>query len=338
MDRLFLIFGQTFLYWNSLLLVLAAAAGICAFVSLYLLWDGKPLTAAVFVPCALALSVLLGRLVHWYCLPNQYGGMASAFRNLSSGGYALLGAFAACLIVGLLLWGLRMVDDFPRFLDCLSVAGCGAIAVGRLSFFYSSLDRGSIISVRKLPAAYPVLNAVSGALEYRFATFLFQAIAMAVLFSVLLYLLLRERCLVRIPAGDITIIFGLCYCAVAVLLDSTRYDSLYFRSNGFVSVVQILSAVVVVACAVQYSLRLVRADGMKKWYFLIWGLQLLMVGGAGFMEYYVQRHGREALFSYIVMGACLAQYCALTLLLRFWALTRERIHDRNLYAGKTEEI
>lgn len=324
MDRVFLIFSGTFLYWNSLILALSTAAGICCFVSLSLYRNEKPLTIALFIPCALILSLLLGRFVHWYTLPNQYGGLGAAFKDLSVGGYALMGVVAACLILVLIFRALRLTTDLPGFLDCLSVAGCGGIALGRLSYFFSSLDRGSIVSITKLPVAYPVINAVSGATEYRFATFLFQAAALMVLFACLLRLFLKRSRMHHAPAGDAALVFALCYCALAVVLDSTRYDSLYLRSNGFVSAVQILSAVTVAAVAVDYSVRLVRAGGMRKWYVLVWGLIFTMMGGAGFMEYYVQRHGREALFSYIVMSVCLADFVALTLLLRRWTLDAEK--------------
>lgn len=320
MDRVFLIFSGTSLYWNSLILTLSAAAGICCFAALSLIWDEKPLTIALYIPCALVLSLVLGRFVHWYTLPNQYGGLGAAFANLSVGGYALMGVVAACLIVAAAFRALRLTENLPRLLDCVSVAGCGAIALGRLSYFFSSLDRGSIVSITKLPVAYPVVNGVSGVTEYRFATFLFQAAALMVVFACLLRLNLKNHRMGHLPHGDVTLVFALCYCALAVVLDSTRYDSLYLRSNGFVSAVQTLSAVTVVAVAVCYSVRLVRLGGMKKWYALVWGLIVTMLGGAGFMEYYVQRHGREALFSYIVMSVCLADFVMLTLLLRRWAL------------------
>jgi len=48
------------------------------------------------------------------------------------------------------------------------------------------------------------------------------------------------------------------------------------------------------------------------------------VGGAGFMEYYVQRHGDQAVFAYTVMSACLFGIVLLTLLLRLLAVTAER--------------
>ena len=53
--------------------------------------------------------------------------------------------------------------------------------------------------------------------------------------------------------------------------------------------------------------------------------QIPILGGAGFMEYYVQRRGNEAVFAYSVMSACLAAVIGLTLLVRQLAVTRERM-------------
>jgi hypothetical protein len=101
-----------------------------------------------------------------------------------------------------------------------------------------------------------------------------------------------------------------------VLLDSTRYDSLYLRSNGFVSIVQILSAVSMAVVLVLFSIFAVRNSGLKRWMIPSWIALAGLFGGAGYMEYYVQRHGREAAFAYSVMGLCLTAIVVIGLL--FW--------------------
>ena len=65
------------------------------------------------------------------------------------------------------LWTiLRHGGNLPQMLDCMAVAGCAGIAVGRLACFFNSADRGQIIaSTQSLPWVYPVTNAVSGAME-----------------------------------------------------------------------------------------------------------------------------------------------------------------------------
>ena len=108
------------------------------------------------------------------------------------------------------------------------------------------------------------------------------------------------------------------------MLFRSRYDSLFFRSNGFVSVVQVLGALAVVLAAIVFSRRMVKARGFRAWQILLWLLIAIAIAGAGYMEYYVQRRGNEALFAYSVMSGCLAAVIALTLLIRNLAVRVER--------------
>ena len=109
-----------------------------------------------------------------------------------------------------------------------------------------------------------------------------------------------------------------------MVLDSTRYDSLFFRSNGFVSVVQVLGALGLGVSICCFSRRMVKAMGFRWWQVLLWILIAAGIGCAGFMEYYVQRRGNEAVFAYSVMSGCLVVVIALTLLIRLLAVLTER--------------
>ena len=325
MARIAFIIGERFLYWNSILLALAAAAAICVFLSLYLSTPGRGAAAAVAVPMALVLSMVLSRLVHWYCRVDSYASLWAALTNYSTGGYALMGAFAGCALTALLLRLVKLSDSMGAMLDCMSLAGAAGIALGRLASFFDGSARGMLVSsVKSLPWVYPVMNQVSGQLEYRLATFLFQSVIAAVIFAVLLVLWLRERRGGTAEDGDICLLFLLCHGAVQVALDSTRYDSLFFRSNGFVSVVQVLGAVALVLAVILFSRRMVKARGFRAWQIFLWLLIGIAIGGAGYMEYYVQRRGNEALFAYSVMSGCLLFVILLTLLIRFLAVRVEK--------------
>ena len=59
---------------------------------------------------------------------------------------------------------------------------------------------------------------------------------------------------------------------------------------------------------------------MQRWMVPLWFALVALFAAAGYMEYYVQRHGREAAFSYSVMGLCLIGLTALGLLL--WKLSQ----------------
>ena len=310
MEKIAFIIGNTFIYWNSVVMTLAAGVAICLFLSFYLR-DGKKLAAAVAVPLALVLSVFFGRLFHWYFRPDSYSSFIKAMTDYTSGGYALMGCFAACGATAGILKLVGLEKPPLRMLDAMSVGGCGGIAVGRLACFFSAADRGQLLkSLRTLPFAYPVNNVVTGAPEYRLATFVIQAMVTALVFAaVAAFFLMAKR-----RRGDTTLVFLLLYCLTQAVLDSTRYDSLYLRSNGFISAVQLLSAAAMVAVSAVFSVRMVREQGMKGWYYLIWAAMLTLLGGAGYMEYYVQRHGDKGLFCYTIMTLCLSALTCLSLL------------------------
>ena len=323
MNRIAFIFNSNIIYWNSLVLVLASAVAICFFLALYLPRSKNANAAFIAVPLATVLSFLLARFIHWYCRAGSYASMVSAMTDFSGGSFALVGVFIGCMVTALVLRICRVHQNLPQMLDAMSIAGAAGIALGRMASFFTTADRGQVVnSIQTLPWVYPVTNSVSGALEYRLATFVIQAIIAGLLFLVLsiFYLTGKRR---QLKDGDTTLIFLLCYGASQILLDSTRYDSISFRSNGFVSVVQVLSAVVLVVAIIIFSVRLVRSRGFKVWYIALWVAILGLLGGAGYMEYHVQRHGREALFAYSVMGICLVWTVFFSLIIRYLAVRAE---------------
>lgn len=321
MEKIAFFAGESVYYWSSIVLTLASLTAICFFWSLYLGKSGNAVAAFGVVPLAMVLSLAFARLIHWYCRTDSYDSFASAMTPFSAGGYALLGVFAGCALAAVIVRLVHFHRNLPQMLDCMAVAGCAGIAVGRLACFFGSSDRGQIVkSTQSLPWVYPVTNAVSGATEYRLATFVLQAMVALALFLILLWFYLsRKR-----KDGDTTLIFLLLYGASQIVLDSTRYDKLFFRSNGFVSVVQVLGALGLLLVIVVFSVRMVKARGFRLWNVLLWLGIAAFIGGAGFMEYYVQRHGDLAVFSYSVMSACLLAVVGLTLLMRRLAETARR--------------
>ena len=323
MDRIAFIAGDTFLYWSSIILTLATATAICFFLATYLGKSGNGVGAALLVPLALVASLVLGRLVHWYSRTDSYLSFEAAMTDYSAGGYALVGVFAGCILAALVLRALFIVRNLPEMLDCLSVGGAAGIAVGRLACFFNASDRGQILeNITELPWVYPVVNAVSGALEYRLATFVIQAMVTGAIFLIILLVFLIGHGSRKMKDGNVCLLFLLLYGASQAILDSTRYDSLFLRSNGFVSIVQILAAVAVVLTAVIFSVRMVKARKFRGWQIPLWVGMLAGLGGAGYMEYYVQRHGNEAAFAYSVMSACLALVIVLVLIT--WCLGKKR--------------
>ena len=327
MDRIAFIYGETFLYWSSIVLTLAVAAAVCTFLFLYLREKYNGLSAAILVPIAMVLSLLFSRAVHWYCMANAYDSLKGALTTFTGGGYALMGVFAGCALAAAVLRLLRIVKNLPFAFDCMALAGGVGITVGRLACFFTAADRGPVIgSIRSLPIVWPVTNAVTGMVEWRFATFLIQAIITGIITLVMLVFHLsgqkgRNR---RVRDGDTACLWLCAYGASQVVLDSTRYDSLFMRSNGFISIVQILGAAALILTFIFFSVRMVKARKFKWWYIPVWIAYAGCAGGAGYMEYWVQRHGDQAVFSYSVMTGCLAVMVLLACVVRLLAVTRER--------------
>jgi prolipoprotein diacylglyceryltransferase len=261
--------------------------------------------------------------VHWYCRSDAYESFTAAMTNYSKGGYAMTGIFAGCMLAALILRLVGVVKNLPRMLDAMALAAGAGIPVGRLSFLFNNSDRGALLeNLKTLPLAYPVVNPVSGLVEYRLATFMLQAVVTASIFVGLLifYQLPRKK---KLRDGDTCMLFLAFYGTSQIVFDSTRYDSLYLRSNGFVSAVQILGLALLLFAVVIFSIRMVQARGWHYGFLGFWIGMLALLGGAGFMEYYVQRHGDEALFAYTVMSICLI--LVLVLLVAIRQLGRRKI-------------
>lgn len=322
MDRIAFIINETFIYWSSVILTLAAVVAICFFLSFYLKKSGNGLAAACMVPLSLLTSLYFARWIHWYCSADSYESMSAALSDLTVGNFALMGVFAACILCALLLRLVHIHKNLPEMLDCLALAGSAGIAIGRLACLFNTADRGMIMTnYTSLPVAYSVTNAVTGVVEYRLATFMFQAITTGIIF---VGLWLFWKVSKKRKDGDICLIFALTYGACQILLDSTRYDSLFMRSNGFISIVQILGCVGMVLATVLFSVRMVKAMKFRGWHILFWVGVLACLGGTGYMEYYVQRHGDQASFAYSIMAVCLAAAIVLVLAIRLLAVRAER--------------
>lgn len=316
MEKLAFINNGTFIYWSSIIMTLAVVTAIAAFAALYYGRSGNILAISLMLPASVAGSLVLSRLIHWYCRSDSYASLSAALTDYSVGGYALVGVFVACLLCALLLRGLRVVKNLPQMLDCLALAGGIGIAVGRLSFFFNSADRGMLVAEDALMASQ-MTNAVTGMVETRLATFLLQAIAAGLIVLLLLsWTFCAKAAKRKITDGDCCLLFLAFYGASQFLLDSTRYDALFLPGNGTLSLVQLAALVPMLTAIGIFSLRLIRAKGFKPIYWAVWGPVIAMLGIVVFMQFYVRSHGDQAGSAYTVMGVALAVLAVLIVILR----------------------
>ena len=326
MEQIAFISGNTFIYWSPIVLAVAAVAAAAIYAALYLSKSQNFLAMGASVLLSVLLAIPLGRLVHWYCYPAVYADLQTAMTDYTTGSYALLGVFAACLLTAGALRLVRISSNLPQMLDCMAIGGGLGIAIGRLASLFNATDRGMILPESvQFPFASTVTNAVSGAPENRLATFMIQSsLAGAIVVALLVFMLVQKLRKKKIGDGDIFLIFLLAYGASQAICDSTRYDSLFFRSNGFVSMVQIMGLLGLLVPVVVFSVRMVKSRGLKPWQFGIWTGILGLLGMAGYMEYYVQRNAHKAVMTYSVMGGCLAAVVILGLVIRGLIRAKER--------------
>ena len=119
MDKIAFIIGETFLYWNSIFLVLGALTATALFLSFYLGRSGNAVAAFLAIPLCTGLSMVLGRFVHWYCQSDSYGSVFTAMTDYFSGSYALCGVFIGCLVGACLLRLSNAVKDLPEMLEAM---------------------------------------------------------------------------------------------------------------------------------------------------------------------------------------------------------------------------
>ena len=285
------------------------------------LWQGRRvLPVLIALPFGAAAALYLGRFIQWYCLSESYTSLGAAMSDLRTGGFSLVGVFAAAVGCAWLLRLIGAEKDIRGLLDDLALSGSLGIAAGRLGERFGSADRGKILIenevLQRLPFSAVAIHPVSGEAEWRFATFCAQSMWAFFLFLLLasrmMRLSRRENELREREKGGGFLLFVTLYCEGQILFDSTRYDALFLRSNGFVSMEQILSLAALTAVMILLTVRCVRVGAARGSVLAYWALFLGGFGLAGFMEYYVQRHGGAFLFSYGLMTVGLAAVFAAT--------------------------
>ena len=98
MEKIAFISGGTFIYWSSIVMGLAVITAVCAFAALYYAKSNNALATGLMIPLSCVTSLVISRLIHWYCRADSYESFASAMTDYSSGGYALMGIFLGCFL------------------------------------------------------------------------------------------------------------------------------------------------------------------------------------------------------------------------------------------------
>ena len=305
--------GSTFLYWSGIIIAVGIAAGFLLSYSLYTSHSGRGSGLWVMLFLTLVIGLPASRLVHFYFNKEQYAGLLSAMTDYSGGSFWLPAALLAMLPAALLVHGLRFPGSAGEMLDAAAPGAALTVAMIRLSALFGTSCRSMILVTSPFFQRYPFADAVTdarGNAVYHFASFFVMALLMLLLMLVLLiFYFLHHADRMASPcsrSGNVARLFLVLYCAVELVLDSTRADSTYLNFSflqflnpyvSFVSLTQLFAAVAMLAVMIYYSRCSAAANGATlKWKILL-VLWILALIGVGVSEYLVQRYtNRYALF------------------------------------------
>ena len=312
MNPIFISSGSTVIYYSGVIIALAVAVCFAISMSLYTSYAGNGRALWVLLPIAVVLSMFFCRFLHWYCHEEQYTGIFGALFDFSGGGYVLPGAIFGTWLASKLVEKLGFTDNVPRLLDAVAPGGALCVALIRLSALFNGSCRSKIAVETPLLQRLPFAVQVSTG-EYRFATFFIQFLIMLIIFPVLYRFCCRSRSHPMKGGigedGHVARMFLLLHSAVELIMDSLRNDSSYMHFNGFVSIVQMISALTILGLVIYYSVWSIRINGRRPLHFICWGVWFASLAGVGLSEYFVQRHGDWYMKCYTIMALSLVVMC-----------------------------
>ena len=328
--------GNTFLYWNGIIIAFGIAAGFLLMYSLYTAHSGPGSGLWIMLCAAVAIGVPASRLIHFYFNKEQYAGLVAALTDYSGGSFWLPAAVLALVPAAWLTHLLR----FPYS------AGPGTaftIAMIRFSALFGNTCRSMIVVTSPALQTYPFADAVTDAMGkkvYHFASFFIMALLMLlVMLAALIFYFRHHADRMAVPcsrSGNVARLFLVFYCAVELVLDSTRADSSFLNFGilqflnpyvSFVSLTQLFAAVALLAVMIYYSRCSAAANGAKPGWFVLLAVWLLGLVGTGVSEYLVQRYTNRFMLFYLTQSLSVLLMVVSTIIM--YITCRERADLQN---------
>lgn len=302
-------FGGIFIYWHGLIIALAAViALLCA---IYFRKDqGESVSQLIFaVLIGFIPAVLCGRIFYCYFSQDSYTSFLEMLK-INDGGTSLYGAAAGFLIaIGVYCFVKKI--DFLKLLDAFAPAAALGIFIGRLACYFSGDDIGRTVANERFQC-FPFAVFSDIRQEWNFAVFNFEAVAAAIIFSVLLYFIFIEA--KNTKRGDIALLFIFLYGISQTVFESMRTDSLFLISLGFVRISQVISIIIATFAFVIFSIRSAK-KGLSLMHFGGWLICAGCIALAFWMEFCMT--AANSTRNYVIMSLCLAVYLFFGLALYF---------------------
>ncbi len=301
--------------------------------------------AAVFALGSLGFvfGVLFARFLHWYFNAETYSSLLGALTDYSVGSFCLPGMLLGIWLAAWLAKKMRLTATVGELLDAAAPGVALLIALIRLSALFNTTCRSRILVTVKwlqfLPFAVATQDA-AGNVSYRVASFALEFLLM-LLVTVLTARFFHEKGFRRMKkgaprTGHTACYFTLLYAVVAVVMDSTRYDSplMHFRIlsslnqySAFISLAQIFAGFSMLGVLIRYSAASIRCNGWRWYQPLSWPLFVVcLVAAIKFGEYNVQRYATY-LKCYTIMTLSCAAIAAMAMLLYRSCVSRKALRE-----------
>ena len=298
--------GNTQIGYGSLITVIALIASMMLTLSLCPVKENGEMarfrvkfSLFTYMIFAVILAPVLGRFVHWYSHYESYGSLYAAFSHME-GYFHEAGLVAGAFIASFISSGIAGKKYKGKLLSATAAGIMCFMTLASLTSMFNESDRGKAViedaAYQCLPFSYPTLTS-AGAYEYRTAVFFWKFMILALITILAIAICIKGKSALRT--------YIMYFCAMA-LLDSARYDASFLRSNGFVSLMQIVAGVFLLATVTVCTIRIIINHSFKAGYVLYILAFLLGLSLTGYMEYYVQRHGNLYIKCYALMAvACI---------------------------------
>lgn len=261
-------------------------------------YDNVPLM--YITPAAVFFGFFGARLMYVTVCDQLYMEPEEKWR-LTDGGYAMLGAAAAIILVSVVFWLImRRRFSLLKVFDSICAGAPLGIAIGRMGSVFSEDCMGESVDFEGL-RFFPIAILKQSDGEYHYAVFFYEAVFCLIIFFVIRYV---DKKVDR--AGVSSFMFTVLYCGARALLESMREDSMYI---GFVRINQVLAILTVIGLFIYINIRLFKKTGFKIRYPILYVIFTAAFVVAFFMEFYMYSDAK-AFNTAMIMICCAVMMAA----------------------------
>ncbi len=304
-DNVAIAFGENIIGWEYVVSVSGVMA--CFFLSLWLYFRRKKkiLPMVLFQVVAVIFSLLMCRVIYWYCHMELYSEIYELWTDPDMGHFFMFGVPLAAYLTAFCMELSGVIADRRELLDAVSPGLAFAMAFFRFSGMFSGACYGKYNISNKIFTRLPFsYNANNG--SWKIAAF---CISFIWLMFVSAFLLMKARSKKKRAEGSIFRLFLILFSLSEVVIDSLRYDASHFffpgklladlnKGTGFMGLSQLVSAFVMIFIMAGYTVRNKKNGRVIA---ISWILFLSGTAVTGICEYLVQRNSSRFIMLYAVM-------------------------------------